>query len=281
MSTKLKAHTAAAAVAGKNGHSLISSDKFRQLYAALVKYELLHERMGLSSSDADGAASAVSITLDLELEDTVVLSSRTFAANFVKGVPVRTLLDHRNSSTNGSAIFYGAVNAWNSGAPSAVKQAGLATGAALANKMAGNQKVAVAFIEGGATALTECRVALELASTQKLPVLYVIEANLERRLGRILEEISKMFPVVTVDAHDAVAVYRVAQESIVRARDGGPSLVVCVPYDQNGAKQNAVANMEQYLAGKKLFRNQWKDQALAEFDREVGAACLPPANPLA
>ncbi|MBV8673738.1 MAG: hypothetical protein JOZ33_09920, partial [Acidobacteriaceae bacterium] len=105
MPTKSKARTAPAAVAGKNGHSLISSEKFRQLYAALVKYELIEKRFG-SPSEGDVTAGAVGITLDLKLEDTLVVGPRTFAANLIKGVPVRALLDYPNSSP----FIYGAVN---------------------------------------------------------------------------------------------------------------------------------------------------------------------------
>lgn len=276
---KLKARTAAAAVAGKNGYSLIGGEKFRQLYAALVKYELLEERLG--SSQAGAAAGAVGVTLDLVREDTVVLSPRTFAANFIKGVPAHALLHHRGSTGGEAPFIFGAVNAFTTAAPSPVALSGLATGAALANKMAKNRSVAVAFLEGGAAALTECREAFELASGHKLPVLYVIHANPERNLEKDLTEMSEMVPVISVDAHDAVAVYRVAQESIARARDGDPSVIVCIPYLLNGATESALVNMERYLTGKKLFRNRWKDQAITEFDREMSAACLPPGNPLA
>lgn len=287
MPKKLKARTITAAIAGKNGHSLISNEKFRQLYTALLKHELLEERLGLSADGADDAdsgliAGAVGITLDLKREDTVVLGPRTFAANLVKGVPASTLLNHRDSGGKSAPLMYGVVNAFTpGGVTSAVTQAGLATGAALANKMAKNGKVAVAFIEGGAAALAECREALELASSRRLPAIYVILAGRDRKPEKILAETSEKFPIIAVDAHDVVAVYRVAQESIARARSGDPSLIVCVPYLANGAKESALANMEQYLTAKKLFRNRWKDQAIAEFDREITAACLPPVNPLA
>jgi TPP-dependent pyruvate/acetoin dehydrogenase alpha subunit len=275
MSTKLKARTAAAAVAGKNGHSLISGEKFRQLYTALVKYELIEERLRLSAPGIDDAAFAVGIMLDLHREDTVVLGPRSFAANFIKGVPMSALLHHRNGGGN----LYGAVNALTPAVPSAFARAGLATGAALSNKMAGNRKVAVTFIDGGVAALTECREALEMASAHNLPAVYVLHASAERKLSRVLTEVSLVVPVITVDAHDVVAAYRVAQESIARARDGYPSLIVCVPY--HGTTESARVNMERYLTGKKLFRNRWKEQAIAEFDREVTAACLPSANTLA
>ncbi|HZD50369.1 MAG TPA: thiamine pyrophosphate-dependent enzyme [Silvibacterium sp.] len=287
MPTKLKARSPGAAVAGKNGHSLISSEKFRQLYAALLKYELLEEQLGLTpAGNTDGArelaAGAVGITLDLEHDDTVVLTQRTFAANFVKGVPVRVLLDHRKSSSgNGATFTHGAVNALTPAGAGFVAQAGLATGAALANKMAKNRKIAAVFMEGDSAALKECREALELASKYRLPVVYVIQAKAGRKLEEVLEDIRGLVPVITVDAYDVVAVYRVAQESIARARDGAPTLIVCMPYALNGAKASALTNMEDYLTGKKLLRNQWKAEAIAEFNQDMGAACLPLADPLA
>ncbi len=281
MPTKSKAPAAAAVVAGKNGHSLISSEKFRQLYAALVKCELLETRLGSSSSSTNGAAGAVGITLDLERDDTVVLSPRTFAANFIKGVPLRALLNHRDNGHSAAPLAFSAVNALTPGTPSAVTQAGLAAGAALANKMAKNRKVAVAFLEGDAAALAECREALELASSNKLPVIYVMHASPDRKLEKALAEAAELVPVITVDADDVVAVYRVAQESIARARDGYASLIVCVPCRSTRTDDDAVANMERYLTGRKIFRNRWKDQAIAEFERELSAACHSPANLLA
>ena len=281
MPTMQKARTAAAAVAGKNGHSLISSEKFRELYSALVKCELLEQRLGLSSNGKNGMAGAVGITLDLEREDTLILSPQTFAANLIKGAPLRALIDHNENGHPANALHFAAVNALTPGTPSAVVQAGLAAGAALANKMAGNRKVAVALIEGSAATLSEYREAIELASANKLPVVYVMRASPGRKLEKALTDAAELVPVITVDADDVVAVYRVAQESIARARDGFASLIVCVPCSANGAPDNAVANMERYLTGKKLFRNHWKDQATAEFEREMAAACVPPVNPLA
>ena len=58
MPTKVRARSAAAAVAGKNGHSLISDEKFRQLYATMLKYRLLEERLRFGLADsAEGAHS--------------------------------------------------------------------------------------------------------------------------------------------------------------------------------------------------------------------------------
>jgi TPP-dependent pyruvate/acetoin dehydrogenase alpha subunit len=284
MPTSFKGRSTPAAVSGKNGYSLISSGKFRQLYAALLKCELLEERLGsLSSSNGTQhpTAAAVGVTLDLERDDTVVFNPRTVAANIVKGVPARALLRYDDGGEYSTGLAFGKVSALTPASSAASAQAGLATGAALANKMAKNRRIAVAFMEGGTAALKECKEALELASTHKLPVLYVIQTELDRSAEKSLAGLSELLPLITVDAHDLVAIYRVAQESIARARDGGPTLIVCVPDAAKGMSTSAIANMECYLAGKKLFENRWKDEALAEFNAELDAACLPQCDPLA
>ena len=273
MPTKLKGRTTPAAVAGKNGYSLISSKKFRQMYAALLQCELLEERLGglLLNGTGSAIAAAVGLTLDLEREDTIVLSPRTLGAGLVKGVPVSTLTNHASAAlSNGAAFTFGEVNAFKPPSSSASVHAGLATGAALAYKMAKNRGIAMAFIEGGAAALKECREALELASKHKLPVLYVVQTGLDRSDEKLLARLAALFPVITVDAHDVVAIYRVAQESIARARDGGPTLIVCVPSASDGAPANAVSNLEKYLSGKKLFEGSWKEEALAQMSAELG-----------
>lgn len=278
MPTKLKRHSAPAAVAGKNGHSLISSEKFRQLYAALLKCELLEERLSrLPAEKADGSPSlvpaAVGMTLDLEREDTIVHTPQIFAASLVKGVPAEVLLHHlNNGKSSGGAFAYIEAGVLMPTSTSPGVPAGLAAGVALANKMAKNRKIAVAFIEGDASALKECKEAFELSSAHKLPVLYVIQARLDRSDEKLVAKLGELFPVIAVDAHDPVAIYRVAQESVYRARDGGPSLIVSVPNATKLVTTNAVRNMEQYLAGKKLFQDSWRDEVVVRFNTELGCS---------
>lgn len=273
MPTKVKVRSAAAAVAGKNGHSLISDAKFRQLYATMLKYKLLEEHLG--SGSESNIAGAVGVALDLKREDTVVLTPHNFLTNFVKGVPLQAMLKHQhaNGTVRGVAFNYSAVSVLTSASSSMSAQLGFATGAALTNKLAKNQKIAVAFVEGDANALIGCKEALELAASQKLPILYVLDKRAGDRHGEILSKLDEMFPVIAVDAHDVVAVYRVAQESIARVREGGgPALIACAPFPVNGSPVNAVENMERYLLGKKLSQDRWKNEAIAEFRNEMDEA---------
>ena len=94
------------------------------------------------------------------------------------------------------------------------------------------------------------------------------------------------FPIITVDANDVVAVYRVAYESVERVRQGGgPVLVEGKPYRLYLPAKRRVANspawrrerdplihMERYLKTKGLFTPRWKDQMVQEFSRKLDAA---------
>ena len=90
-------------------------------------------------------------------------------------------------------------------------------------------------------------------------------------------------PVITVDANDAVAVYRVASESINRARMGrGPTLIECsgmrngsgneAANGENSADHDPISNMETYLTRKGLFRAEMKREIATEFRSQLDAA---------
>src|SRR5271170_6712699 len=168
MPTKVRARSAAAAVAGKNGHSLISDEKFRQIYATMLRYRLLEERLCFGSADYSAGgqsniAGAVGVALDLEPEDTVVLTPRSFVTNFVKGVPLQAMLNHRNANgtAHGSAFSYSAVGVLTPGSPNVSAQLGFATGAALSNKRGKNEKDKWPRVVCITSKLAACREALE------------------------------------------------------------------------------------------------------------------------
>ena len=224
------------------------------------------------------------MALDLEREDTVVLTPRNVLTNFVKGVPLQAMLNHQHANGNGiwSGIQLSAVSVLTPASPAVSAQLGFATGAALANKLARNRRSRWHLSKAMLRRLKDAERRLSLPPRKSCPILYVIDgqAKRERRETFMTIEIGELFPVITVDAHDVVAVYRVAQESIARVREGGgPALIACMAYSLNGAPVNAVASMERYLTGKKLFSDRWKREVIAEFKREMDGACLPQADP--
>ncbi|MHB8731574.1 MAG: thiamine pyrophosphate-dependent dehydrogenase E1 component subunit alpha [bacterium] len=118
---------------------------------------------------------------------------------------------------------------------------GLATGAALATKVAGRDEVAVCFFGDGALNQGIFHEAANMAAIWGLPVVYVCENNqyaMSARADRFtsvpdpaVRAGSYGFPGLSCDGMDALAVYKTVGGAVARARaGGGPSLVVCVTY---------------------------------------------------
>jgi hypothetical protein len=68
-----------------------------------------------------------------------------------------------------------------------------------------------------------------------------------------------------VDAHDVIAMYRVAHESIARAREGGgPTRIVCLEAPlAAGHTADAVADLEGWLIARGLPAHEWRQEILA------------------
>src|SRR6185437_10067912 len=78
------------------------------------------------------------------------------------------------------------------------------------------------------------------AAKQSLPVLYIFEAS-----KTSLAELSHGIPVIRVDASDTVAAYRVAYESISRARGGGgPTILECAPWPGDPQSHDPLQKLE-------------------------------------
>jgi TPP-dependent pyruvate/acetoin dehydrogenase alpha subunit len=84
---------------------------------------------------------------------------------------------------------------------------------------------------------------------------------------------------MAVDGHDAVAIYRVAQESIGRARMGGGAVLMeCVPFVLHGgaakpnSKPDAIAAIEQYMLQRGVVTRRWMEREARRFARSLAAA---------
>jgi 2-oxoisovalerate dehydrogenase E1 component len=117
----------------------------------------------------------------------------------------------------------------------------LATGAALVNKLRGDDHVAVAFFGDGASNQGIFHEALNLASIWQLPMLFVCENNqyalsTSYRNTTSVAQVSQRaasysIPGVTVDGNDVAEVYFVVGEAVERARAGeGPTLIEAMTY---------------------------------------------------
>ncbi len=147
----------------------------------------------------------------------------------------------------------------------------LAMGAALSFKTLGQANVVVAYVRHGEVGKGVWRKMLGLAGALELPVIFVIlpvvkgektdgTANLSARTAQW------GVPGIPVDAGDAVALYRVAQESLGRTRGGdGPVLIECVAYGADGERGSApvdpLVQMKQFLLGRKVCTEAWLERA--------------------
>jgi hypothetical protein len=147
-----------------------------------------------------------------------------------------------------------------------VSRLSLCAATALGLRISGSDGIVMALATAGSTE-PGWAAALEYAHHARLPLLLVCaDATEGRTRGAATtlswQSMSKLakklrLPVLSVDGEDAVAVYRVAQESVLRARVGdGPAVIwgVLNPAGtKSGRAAQPIARMESYLAARGLF----------------------------
>jgi TPP-dependent pyruvate/acetoin dehydrogenase alpha subunit len=188
--------------------------------------------------------------MDLHSDDTISADPLDLIPRFVNGTPLTTLFRNLRRSISPSS----------QDSPTAYVSAS----AARANHAQRDKKIGVVFSGGDAEQRTWTE-ALQLASIHRLPTIFV---------GWNLRKTPSVdFPVMTVDACDVVAVYRVVSESIAHARQGfGPTLIECLHWKGPDATRNPLVNMEKYLDRKGLFTRAMKAEIRAGFRAELDAA---------
>ena len=149
----------------------------------------------------------------------------------------------------------------------AVVGAGLpiAVGAGLSVKLRKTDQVVACFFGEGASNQGTFHESINMASTWKLPVIFVCENNLYAMGTRqstvmAIENVADRavaygIPGVVVDGNDVLAVYEATQKAVERARKGeGPTLIECKTYRHKGhsrvdpAKYRPKEEVEEWLA---------------------------------
>lgn len=266
----LSMQDSAAAMAGKNGHSLISAEKFRQLFDALVASQLLNEHLrvcGMAAPAPHREAGPAGLVLDLRPDDTILLPSTTHFAHRVKGAPLQPLLHQTPAAPAGPLL----------------KRLAHAAAVALTNKLEKNGAIVLTLFDlagDGKADLSSYDEVFMAAETNQLPVLFVLESHAGFTDSRKFKEAHPALPYIAVDAHDIVAVYRVAQESIVRTREGaGPALIELASF--SASEEDPVDKMHSYLHAKGLPAKRWRSEAVRRFEKELQTACHLQSDTLA
>ncbi|MBJ3775444.1 thiamine pyrophosphate-dependent dehydrogenase E1 component subunit alpha [Acuticoccus mangrovi] len=181
--------------------------------------------------------------------------------------------------------------------------AGIATGAALAAKRLGTQGVSVCFFGDGALGQGLLYEVMNMAALWKLPVIYACENNLygeytkvEEMAAGALAARAKAFGIETheVDGQDVLAVNRLAEDLVERARKGeGPFFVVLHTYRYHGhhvgdinrtyyrskeeeadwkANRDPITNFGKWLVAEKIATPEELGQLGEDVAREAKAA---------
>jgi TPP-dependent pyruvate/acetoin dehydrogenase alpha subunit len=303
--------------------SLISDEKLRELYARMLQCRLLDERVrafGQKTGLAESYVSSVGMeavfagtAIDLRARDALSPSRFGMPLALAKGVPLASILKRLKAPAIRKRQEKQKQNPQHRAAslpslgrhvlpPGLTPGAELhvAVGVALANKLAKNDQVTVAYLGDEAHGRQE---AMEFAGVHDLPVVFVsLDSFLAN--GDESQPQSKPydpnataqacdFPAITVDGIDVVAAYRVAQEAIARARRGqGPTLIEAIVCQLDHSRKSRleaagidspkdsdpIFNMEIYLTRKKLFTPEWKQKIVTAFEKKLDAS-LAAARP--
>ncbi len=202
-------------------------------------------------------ASAVGMLYDLSKDDWMFSTHRPAGHDIAKGISLRAMMcemfgaEEGCCGGHGGAMHTGDISV---GAPPANAIVGgdlpIAAGAALANKMKGNQNVVVCFFGDGASNEGSYHETMNAAGLWKLPVVFVCEnnrysANTSIKLTCIKENPAADraecygIPSEVVDGNDVLAVNEAATRAIARARAGeGPTILELKTYRHGGHSRN-------------------------------------------
>ena len=271
--------------ANGNGSSPSNHDVLRRMYVSMLRCRMLTERaqglFGGSTPTTDWEfaigheAIVVGSTLEVGPEDMVVASPRNISAQIAKGASLEFVLSQAEPANRIPAVV-----ANGHSAPSLVSDDpfNLGTGLALAHRLEKRRNVVVAFGADDASTGDRWHEALKFAGIHKLPIIYVLKRcsafGLEpAHRSPVLDDLSFVardcgFPAIIVDGKDAVAVWRVTQESIHRARNGaGPTLIECEI--QQAGSSDPLEHMEHYMKKRSAWGGEWRRDATDRIEAEI------------
>jgi pyruvate dehydrogenase E1 component alpha subunit len=283
-----------------------------EMYRKMVEIRLFEEKVfelygqnlvpGTIHLYAGEEAVAVGVCTALRKDDYITSTHRGHGHCIAKGADLnRTMAEILGKATGyckgkGGSMHIADFSIGMLGA-TAVVGAGLpiAVGAGLSAKLRNTGQAVACFFGEGASNQGTFHESLNIASTWKLPIVFVCENNLYAmgtRQSRIMniENVADRAPAygicgITVDGNDALAVYKATDDAVARARRGeGPTLIECKTYRHKGhsradaakyrpkeevqewLRRDPVKNFREYLA----YEHSLTETELQSIEKEVG-----------
>ena len=263
-----------ASKAGEN--PLVPNAKLKQMYTAMLEARMLEEavtkkargakRVRKIASIRGQEAVRVSTAIELGPDDLVSDARVSVGMELILGGEATSLLKtfSKTSPTTGGNRFLRPID-------DSAEQLRLAAGAALALKAQGRRGIIVVYAgreEASKSAWTDT---LSTAAKLELPMIFVVlpgtgaaKKGGEAAVMSGLAHAAGM-PGMPVDACDAVALYRVTQESLGRTRGGdGPVLVECVRWGiegKRGVSDDPILHLQEVLTERRIVTPEWFENA--------------------
>jgi len=257
---------------------LIPNKKLRELYAAMVELRLLEEHLGNRQRRKSPVhlhrgeeGCLVSTVLSLNPGDLTSESSTGIAIEFLRGAKLKEVLGRTAKSAKRSPTELPA-------AGDIAARLHVAIGAAIALAALRKGALAVAYIPAGDLGFKQWKPILKLAAAHAAPILFVVlPARASSKPGQLSLVASACgVPGIPVDAADPVALYRVAQESMLRARaGGGPVLMECIPFQLPGKRADdadPIQTMQQFMLPRGVATEAWFQGVASRFAARLKAA---------
>ena len=260
----------------------LSKEKLTYMYGRMLEIRFFEEKVfdlyaqnlvpGTIHLYLGEEAVAVGVCTALNKNDYIVSTHRGHGHCIAKGAELkRTMAEILGKKTGyckgkGGSMHIADFSIGMLGA-TAVVGAGLpiAVGAALSIKLRKADQVVACFFGEGASNQGTFHESINMASTWKLPVIFVCENNLYAmgtRQSRVMaieniadRAVAYGIPGIIVDGNDVLAVYQATQKAVERARKGeGPTLIECKTYRHKGhsrvdpAKYRPKEEVEEWLA---------------------------------
>jgi TPP-dependent pyruvate/acetoin dehydrogenase alpha subunit len=222
---------------------------FEEKAEDLYVHGLVHGTMHLSIGQEAGSVGSIAT---LRPEDLIIHHHRGHGHTIAKGANLTTMMaeflgkESGYCRGRGGSMHIADIPGGNLGATGVVG-GGIPTsvGIALALQMRRSTQVLLSYFGDGASNEGEFHESLNMASTWKLPVVFICDNNqygmsMHVTKAMNIENISTRaasygIPGKTVDGNDVLAVYEVVKTAVEYARSGqGPSLINCLSYRWRG-----------------------------------------------
>lgn len=250
-----------------NAASPMYAERLKKLYAAMVKCRMLEKAIAALERECgiepQHEAVLAGAGIHIQAGDLLAPSFASCSGELLQGKALDAIFAGlQNPNTNQPGL---------KSSPGTTSSAmSVAAGMALAAKLASKANMTLSIVHDESGATDFWREPVQFAVAHQLPIVFVISrgTNSSASGSELRSQAQHLLPAITLDGNDVVAVYRVAEETTRRARQGlGPSLMECWIDPQRDPLQF----MEAYLKKRNLWSDDWKADLVREFAHELDA----------